>query len=115
MSAAVVLSVREADAGRKAPRFLIFVAPAMHESMWLHPATQDNVKTLKSYGYQFIGPEKGALRPRQEMLESTNERTFDDRVEKVFKKLIRRHPLRSLAGDPWIPRLRPRGMTNSAR
>ncbi len=33
----------------------------MHESMWLHPATQANVKTLKSYGYQLIGPEKGAL------------------------------------------------------
>jgi riboflavin synthase len=26
--------------------------------------------------------------------------------------LKRRHPLRSLAGDPWIPRLRPRGMTS---
>jgi phosphopantothenoylcysteine decarboxylase/phosphopantothenate--cysteine ligase len=33
----------------------------MHESMWLHPATQTNVKTLKSFGYRFIGPDKGPL------------------------------------------------------
>jgi phosphopantothenoylcysteine decarboxylase/phosphopantothenate--cysteine ligase len=33
----------------------------MHESMWLHPATQANVKTLKSYGYEIVGPEKGPL------------------------------------------------------
>ncbi len=39
----------------------VLIAPAMHESMWLHPATQANVKTLKSYGYQFIGPVMGKL------------------------------------------------------
>ena len=39
----------------------VLIAPAMHEAMWLHPATQDNVKILKGYGYQFIGPEKGDL------------------------------------------------------
>jgi phosphopantothenoylcysteine decarboxylase/phosphopantothenate--cysteine ligase len=33
----------------------------MHEAMWLHPATQANVKTLKRFGYQFIGPERGSL------------------------------------------------------
>jgi phosphopantothenoylcysteine decarboxylase/phosphopantothenate--cysteine ligase len=56
---ACVLSVLRTPAGKlKAP---VFIAPAMHESMWMHPATQANVKTLKSYGYQFIGPEKGAL------------------------------------------------------
>ncbi len=42
----------------KAP---ILIAPAMHESMWLHPATRSNVQKLKSYGYKFIGPEKGEL------------------------------------------------------
>ena len=40
---------------------VVLVAPAMHESMWLHPATQTNVKTLKSFGYRFIGPDKGPL------------------------------------------------------
>lgn len=57
--AAAVLSVPRTPAGKlKAP---VFIAPAMHESMWLHPATQANVKILKSYGYRFIGPERGAL------------------------------------------------------
>lgn len=39
----------------------VFIAPAMHDAMWNHPATQDNVKRLKGFGYQFIGPEKGPL------------------------------------------------------
>ena len=37
------------------------VAPAMNGKMWLHPATQQNVATLKSRGVEFIGPEKGLL------------------------------------------------------
>jgi phosphopantothenoylcysteine decarboxylase/phosphopantothenate--cysteine ligase len=49
---------RDEQGKLKAP---VFVAPAMHEEMWLHPATQANVKTLKEYGYRFIGPEKGPL------------------------------------------------------
>lgn len=56
---AAVLSVPRTPAGKlKIP---VWIAPAMHESMWLHPATQSNVKTLKGYGYRFLGPEKGAL------------------------------------------------------
>jgi len=39
----------------------VFLAPAMHAAMWRHPATQANVATLKSYGYQFIGPVNGVL------------------------------------------------------
>ena len=34
----------------------IFLAPAMNVRMWEHQSTQDNLKTLKSYGYKFIGP-----------------------------------------------------------
>ena len=36
-------------------------APAMNGKMWLHPATQTNVSTLKSWGHAFIGPEEGML------------------------------------------------------
>ena len=36
-------------------------APAMNGKMWLHPATQANVATLKSWGHHFIGPEEGML------------------------------------------------------
>jgi len=57
--AAIVLALPRASKGKSgAP---VVIAPAMHQSMWLHPATQGNVKTLKTYGYRFIGPEKGPL------------------------------------------------------
>ncbi len=43
------------------PKAKILVAPAMNGKMWLHPATQANVATLKKRGVQFIGPETGML------------------------------------------------------
>ena len=39
----------------------ILLVPAMNVRMWLHKATQKNVKTLQDYGYNFIGPEKGEM------------------------------------------------------
>jgi len=39
----------------------ILLAPAMNGKMWLHPATQQNVATLKARGAEFIGPEAGLL------------------------------------------------------
>ena len=39
----------------------LLIAPAMNGKMWLHPATQANVATLKQRGAQFIGPAKGLL------------------------------------------------------
>lgn len=39
----------------------VLIAPAMNGKMWLHPATQSNVATLKSRGVEFIGPEEGML------------------------------------------------------
>lgn len=43
------------------PRARLLLAPAMNGKMWLHPATQQNVATLKSRGAEFIGPEEGML------------------------------------------------------
>jgi phosphopantothenoylcysteine synthetase/decarboxylase len=43
------------------PKAKILIAPAMNGKMWLHPATRENVKTLKQRGAEFIGPEKGML------------------------------------------------------
>ncbi len=39
----------------------ILLVPAMNVRMWLHKATQQNLKILQDYGYLFIGPEKGEM------------------------------------------------------
>ena len=39
----------------------IAIAPAMNHRMWLHPATQANIDTLRSRGMQVIGPDDGPL------------------------------------------------------
>jgi len=39
----------------------ILLVPAMNVRMWLHKATQQNLKILQDYGYYFIGPEKGEM------------------------------------------------------
>ena len=39
----------------------ILLVPAMNVRMWLHKATQKNLKILQDYGYSFIGPEKGEM------------------------------------------------------
>jgi phosphopantothenoylcysteine synthetase/decarboxylase len=43
------------------PKAKVLFAPALNGKMWLHPATQENVATLKRRGAKFIGPEKGLL------------------------------------------------------
>ena len=43
------------------PRSKVLIAPAMNGKMWLHPATQGHVATLKARGAGFIGPEAGML------------------------------------------------------
>src|SRR5436853_1011483 len=44
-----------------ATRAPILIAPAMNGKMWSHPATIENVETLKSRGVEFIGPEERML------------------------------------------------------
>jgi phosphopantothenoylcysteine decarboxylase len=43
------------------PEAKVLMAPAMNGKMWLHPATQQNVATLKGRGAEFIGPSEGML------------------------------------------------------
>src|SRR5574342_739966 len=43
------------------PAARVLIAPAMNGKMWLHPATQQHVATLKARGAEFIGPEEGML------------------------------------------------------
>jgi phosphopantothenoylcysteine synthetase/decarboxylase len=42
-------------------RARVLVAPAMNGRMWLHPATQAQVATLKARGVEFLGPAEGLL------------------------------------------------------
>ncbi len=39
----------------------IFIAPAMNVRMWEHQSNQENLKKLKEYGYEIIGPEIGEM------------------------------------------------------
>ncbi len=44
----------------------VLVAPAMNTRMWLHPATQANVATLRDRGVELIGPAEGELAEGEE-------------------------------------------------
>lgn len=44
----------------------VLVAPAMNTRMWLHPATQANVATLRARGVELIGPAEGELAEGEE-------------------------------------------------
>ena len=84
----------------------IILVPAMNVRMWLHKATQLNLKTLQDFGYLFIGPEKGEMvcgefgegkmsSPRQILAYLKNH--FDKRdiiKEKKLKALVTAGPTR---------------------
>jgi phosphopantothenoylcysteine decarboxylase / phosphopantothenate---cysteine ligase len=44
----------------------LLVAPAMNTRMWLHPATQENVATLRARGVELVGPAEGELAEGEE-------------------------------------------------
>ena len=44
----------------------VLVAPAMNSRMWLHPATQENVATLRARGVELVGPDEGELAEGEE-------------------------------------------------
>ncbi|QQR88642.1 MAG: bifunctional phosphopantothenoylcysteine decarboxylase/phosphopantothenate--cysteine ligase CoaBC [Myxococcales bacterium] len=64
----------------------VFIAPAMHPSMWSHPATKHNIAILKERGVQLIGPEHGALANGEQGLGRMSEPQHI--VEKLQAKLF---------------------------
>ena len=84
----------------------IILVPAMNVRMWLHKATQSNLKILQEFGYLFVGPEKGEMAcgefgegkmssPRQILSYLKN--YFDKRnivKDKNFKALVTAGPTR---------------------
>ena len=69
----------------------LVVAPAMHTEMWEHPATQENVQTLRSRGVLIVDPEEGELAGGDEGVG----RLADPQivVESVAETLARGHDL----------------------
>ena len=63
----------------------LLIAPAMNGKMWQHPATQQNVATLKARNAVFIGPEEGLLACGYEGLGRLW--SVDDIVERAFTLL----------------------------
>ncbi|PJE62016.1 bifunctional phosphopantothenoylcysteine decarboxylase/phosphopantothenate--cysteine ligase CoaBC [Candidatus Roizmanbacteria bacterium CG10_big_fil_rev_8_21_14_0_10_39_12] len=39
----------------------VLICPSMNDKMWHHPATQRNLKTLTSFGYEIMMPDTGSL------------------------------------------------------
>ena len=84
----------------------VLLVPAMNVRMWLHKATQANLKILQDFGYLFIGPERGEMAcgefgegkmssPRQ--IFSYLKNYFDKRnivKKKNFKALVTTGPTR---------------------
>jgi len=69
----------------------LVVAPAMHTEMWEHPATQENVQTLRNRGVLIVDPEEGELAGGDEGVG----RLADPQivVESVAETLARGHDL----------------------
>ena len=69
----------------------LVVAPAMHTEMWEHPATQENVQTLRSRGVLIVDPEEGELAGGDEGVgRLADPQTI---VESVAETLARGHDL----------------------
>lgn len=64
------------------------VAPAMNSKMYSNPIVQNNINTLKSYGYKFVGPDFGPLACGTEGKGRMSEPTevVDSIISSLYKK-----------------------------
>jgi phosphopantothenoylcysteine decarboxylase/phosphopantothenate--cysteine ligase len=74
----------------------LLIAPAMNRSMWSSSATQENVKTLKTRGIHFSGPERGELACGEEGVGRLSE------PETIIERLLPLISERNLAGQRWV-------------
>jgi phosphopantothenoylcysteine decarboxylase/phosphopantothenate--cysteine ligase len=63
----------------------LLIAPAMNHRMWLHPATQANVETLKARGAIIVGPEDGQLAEGEE---GPGRLAQPDRITQAIRMLL---------------------------
>ena len=75
----------------------VFLVPAMNVRMWEHPSTKENLKKLKTFGYNVIGPEIGDMACGEygqgKMTEPTE---IVDIVEEYFCNLKKNNKLKAL-------------------
>ena len=72
----------------------VLVAPAMNTRMWLHPATQANVATLRARGVELVGPAEGELAEGEEGVGRMVEPDDDLRPRPGASRPFRRNPER---------------------
>ena len=63
----------------------LLIAPAMNHRMWLHPATQANIETLKARGAIVVGPEDGQLAEGEE---GPGRLAQPDRITQAIRMLL---------------------------
>jgi phosphopantothenoylcysteine decarboxylase/phosphopantothenate--cysteine ligase len=66
----------------------LLIAPAMDGDMWLHPATQENVRRLESFGATIIGPAEGRLASG---MVAIGRMTEPDVLAGMIRRLLTRH------------------------
>ena len=67
------------------------LAPAMNNNMWLNPAVQRNVETVRSMGFQLTGPKKGRLACGVEGIGRMSEpQDILERIEEIASKTKKR-------------------------
>lgn len=80
-----------------ATRAPVLVCPSMNDQMWLHPAVQENIRKIQSYGYIVMTPESGALAcgtegvgrlPAVQSIADSIERLIKERTRLKGKKYV---------------------------
>ncbi len=76
-----------------AARIPVVLAPAMNDAMYAHPATRENLATLRARGYEFVDPERGYLAEGET---GVGRLASEDRILEAIARVLARR--RSLAG-----------------
>jgi len=70
-----------------AARIPVIVAPAMNAAMYEHPATTENLATLRARGYEIVEPEHGFLAERENGIgRLASEERLLDALERVLRR-----------------------------
>ncbi len=80
----------------------VFLVPAMNVRMWEHPSTKENLKKLKNFGYQIIGPDvgdmacgeygQGKMTEPKEIVDIIKQYFFNLKKNNKFKALVTAGP-----------------------